>query len=273
VTEIAAPPAGDASTASAESVLLQARKRDLYAAIRTLARDRDEGTIDETAYRAARERYEREAAGILERLDTLAEAGVQPAARGTRTTAWPLVLVGLGLVVLAVALFLVGALRARGTGTITGSQPAAPTSAPVATAVPAQVLAARKQTRLQPRSVSAWLALGNAYLSSGTPSAADGAFRTAGRLAPGRPEAPTLDALALAAEGKVTPALRLLTQVERAHPTYARAWLTDGLIASRRAPGVPRAIRAWKRFLALQPNSPVSAEVRSSLRTLEQEQR
>jgi cytochrome c-type biogenesis protein CcmH/NrfG len=254
----------------AEAVLLEARKRDLYAAIRTLARDRDEGTVDEDAYRNARARYEREAAAILERLDMLAATPAAVPARPSRRASWPVIALALGAVATAVVLFLVAALHNRGTGTITGGQP--PTViAP--TAVPAPVTAALSQTRRHPKSVQSWLALGNAYLDSGNPAAADGAFRTALRLAPSLLEAPTLDALALASAGKYTPALQLLSRVERAHPAYARAWLTDGLIAARRAPGIPRAIRAWKRFLVLQPHSQISAEVRASLSTLEQAQR
>lgn len=261
-----------ARSGQAEEVLLQARKHDLYTAIRTLTRDYEDGTVDDAVYQKARDRYEREAAQVLERLDALAVAPLSPPgmARRTRLDAWPAVLIATGLVAGAVVLFLVAAVHNRGAGTITGSQPiTGPTAAPVATAAAAPLRTAQLQTRHHPTSVPAWLALGNAYLSAGNPREADRAFRTASRLAPGRPEARTLDALALAAEGRFTPALTLLSNVERSRPAYAKAWLTDGLIAARRSPGIPRAIRAWKRFLTLAPHSPVSAQVRASLRRLE----
>jgi cytochrome c-type biogenesis protein CcmH/NrfG len=263
-----APPAAVAGAAHAEAARLEARKRDLYAAIRALARDHEEGTVDEAAFHAARERYETEAANILERLDTI--TGTEARVDGVRphSRSWPILVLAIAGIIAAVVLFLVTAIHDRGGGTITGSQPgAAPTS------VPSALSAALTQAQHNPRRAVAWLNLGNVYLDTGSPAAADRAFRTAIRLAPGRPDAPTLDALALAAENELTPALQVLSGVERAHPTYAQAWLTDGLIAARRAPGIPRAIRAWKRFLVLQPHGPVSAEVRASLRTLERAER
>ena len=47
------------------------RKLDLLAALRQLERDRADGLVDEEAYSVARERYESESAGILDRLDTI----------------------------------------------------------------------------------------------------------------------------------------------------------------------------------------------------------
>jgi hypothetical protein len=82
------------------------------------------------------------------------------------------------------------------------------------------------------------------------------------RLAPGRPEAATLHAMVLGAEGKGRSGLAQLRRVEARHPAYAKAWLIDGLLASQSARGRERAIASWKRFLALQPHAALAPTVR-----------
>jgi hypothetical protein len=82
------------------------------------------------------------------------------------------------------------------------------------------------------------------------------------RLAPALPEPATLHAMVVATEGRGSQALTLLRQVERKHPDYAKAWLLDGLIASKIPKEYTRALTSWRRFLALEPKSPVSASVR-----------
>ena len=51
-----APASGRGTAVAEEEALLRARKRDLYAAMRTLSRDREEGTIDDRAYSRAVDR-------------------------------------------------------------------------------------------------------------------------------------------------------------------------------------------------------------------------
>lgn len=64
-------------------------------------------------------------------------------------------------------------------------------------------------------------------------------------------------------------ALSQLALVERLHPTYAKVWLVDGLIASRLRGQLPRAVHAWKQFLRLAPRAPVAAQVRVLLASAE----
>ena len=239
---------------------LEARKRELFDAIRTLQRDREDGTVDEGAYGIVRRRYESEAARVEERLDGMPPDGAVPAERERRTL-W-LAAPAAGLVIAAVAILLIGALRQRnGNQTITGDIPTA--------SVPATAIQiAQRQVAVHPRSVDAQLALGNAYLNAGKDAQADLSYQAAMRLDPRRPEAPTFRAMVLMAGGKSSEALTQLSTVERTHPDYARAWLLDGLIASKSPTELPRARRAWKRFLVLQPHSVVSQSVRTWLKQL-----
>lgn len=272
---------------------LLTRKRDLFAAIHLLEDDRRDGTVDETAYRSARERYELEAAAVLERLDEVrATSGVgaeiaeprqarQDGRTGTglpaptspssssRSLGWPLgVAVGTGAVLAALVLFLVTSLNGRGSeGSITGEQPAA--AATPAAPTPAKVVAAQNAVRKHPRSVTALIGLGNAYLDAGRSAEADTTYKKAMQVAPRRPEAATLHALVLSSSHHDADALRVLAGVERANPTYARAWLLDGLVASRLRSGYPRAIAAWQHFLTIGGNTPVSAQVRAWLSRLQ----
>src|SRR5438270_8504352 len=83
---------------------LEARKRELFDAIRVLERDREDGTIDEGAYRSARDRYEKEAALVAEHLDTVEGVETRPVHRPVRVT-W-IAAPAVGLVLAAVVLFL-----------------------------------------------------------------------------------------------------------------------------------------------------------------------
>src|SRR5690348_15174912 len=108
---------------------LLVRKRDLYAALRTLEEDYRDGTIDEDTYRVARQRYEVEAAGILEQLDALPEDDAARAERrndaavraSRRYSPWILIGGAASLIIAALVLFLVTATVPRGSnGTLTG---------------------------------------------------------------------------------------------------------------------------------------------------------
>jgi cytochrome c-type biogenesis protein CcmH/NrfG len=128
--------------------------------------------------------------------------------------------------------------------------------------VSSRILTAQRAVLKHPRSVDALLTLGNAYLDSGQTAAADQTYRVAMRLAPNRPEPRTLDALAIGSRGQTARALALLRQVEQQHPRYSRAWLLDGLLASRAPGGRARSIEAWKRFLAVDPHNSLVPRVK-----------
>ena len=113
-----------------------------------------------------------------------------------------------------------------------------------------------------PRSASAQLALGNAYLNLGQASQADAHYREAMKLAPSDPRPHTLHAMVLGSGSRRTEALQILKSVEESHPNYARAWLLDGLLSSHNRSTYPRAIRSWERFLVLQPHGSLASSVR-----------
>lgn len=236
---------------------LEARKRDLFAAIRTLDSDYQDGTLDEAAYRSTRERYEREAAGVLAQLDALsppARPVASPKRNRRRLTTWFMI----GVILAAIAAILLGAVQRQSENASLQRTALAATPQPTSKAVEK----ARQAVLKDPRSETAQIALGNAYLNLGRASLADERFRLAMRLDPSDPRPATLHAMVLGARANRVPALALLAKVEKQHPTYARAWLLDGLLASHNKATYPRAIRAWQRFLTLQPNSPLSATVR-----------
>jgi cytochrome c-type biogenesis protein CcmH/NrfG len=238
---------------------LEARKRELFDAIRLLEQDREDGLMDEVAYASSRRRYELEAAEVLERLDHL------PHERKERTTGrstlW-IALSALGLVMVALAIFLVSSLQHR-----TEARP------PPLPTVSSVLATAQRAAAAHPRDVDAQLVLGNAYLDAGQNAQADAAYQRAIRLAPGRPEGRTLHAMMLGAGGRRGQALVLLRQVERSHPRYARAWLLDGLIASRTSQGQPRALAAWRHFLQLQPHGRLSPSVHRWMSALQRKQK
>jgi cytochrome c-type biogenesis protein CcmH/NrfG len=252
---------------------LEGRKRDLYDAIRTLDRDRRDRVIDGDAYHRARSRYELEAAGILERLDRVrATAPVAPDTTKAGSNR-RLVIVGTGgVVLLAIAVFLGGALRARtGTAAITGDIGQA-TPPPVSGQSP-QLLAAQGRVSAHPRDPNAELELATADVDAKDSRAANIAYLRAIQLAPHRPETRTMYAMFKGSAGDARSALAQLSLVERDHPAYAKAWLVDGLLSSRVSAGLPRAIHAWHRFLVLSPRVSIAPQVRTLLATAERVQK
>jgi cytochrome c-type biogenesis protein CcmH/NrfG len=243
---------------------LLSRKMDLLAALRQLEEDHQDGTVDGAAYLTARGRYEREAASVLRKLDELhgdVQSSTDALPTRSRGKAGLILLAACFTGVVAVLLFLVGAIHPRASGAaVTGSSGG---TAPSAQAqAPPALKAAERRVLAHPRSLSALLALGNAYLADGNTAAADRTFQTAVRIAPHRPEAPTMHAMLVGASGKTVAALRILHSVETRHPRYPKAWLLDGIMSARTAGGTPRALASWRQFLRLQPRGSVAAQVR-----------
>jgi cytochrome c-type biogenesis protein CcmH/NrfG len=244
------------------------RKRELYDALHTLDRDLAEGSIDAEAYEAMRNRYEEEAATVLQQIDAeqrrrgfvgIAPCGDPPK---RRTTSGRVKAIAILASLTAVGIFLASALHARSATT------AAPT--PIATSsTPTAITAALASVAQHPHRVSALLALGNAYMDSRDTRDAEAAYRRAGALAPNNPEPQVLVATALASAGRRTEAEAILRRVETAHPAFARAWLLDGLLSARSSGTLPHAAVAWKHFLKLQPRGTVAQTVRRLLAAAE----
>lgn len=252
---------------------LEDQKRGLYDAIRTLERDSIEGNIDTVSYLDTRRRYEQEAAAILERLDLLEDLAASVPSTALRSSKRHLVVVATGgAVVLAIAVFLGSALRARtGTAAITGDVgQAAP--APVS-GISAQVQSALGQIVARPWDPNAELALATAYINAKDNRQADLAYRRAIQLGPRRPEARTMYAMFQGSQGNTKLALAQLVLVEREHPAFARAWLIDGLLSSRVPAGLPRAIRSWHTFLVLSPRVSIAPQVQTLLASAERIER
>ena len=247
---------------------LLTRKRDLFAAIRMLEQDHEEGAIDDEAYRSARRRYESEAADILERIDTLppeeGETGapVRPAPLPLRWRS-PKLLMALAsaVVVVAVTLLLVTAIRGR-TGNDAGTTAVAQTAPTPGQQASPGVRRAERAVQKNPRSAAALINLGNAYVEAGQAAAADQSYIAALKVDPSNAQATTLHAMMLGSAGRNREAIALLRHVERAQPRFARAWLLEGLLWSHTPHGYSHAIASWRHFLQLQPRGALAAEVR-----------
>ncbi|HEX6506358.1 MAG TPA: hypothetical protein VF221_01885 [Chloroflexota bacterium] len=258
---------------SESPALLEARKRDLYASLQQLERDRADGLLDDATYAASRQRYEIEAAGVLERIDRLdSEEPIEarPARRRSRRL---FVVAGAScVVVLAVGILLISALRARtGNAAITGDVGQA---TPTALLSPTpRLLAAQRAEAARPNDINAVLQLASAYFDAGNVTGADRMYSRAIRLDPRRPDARTMHALLEGTNGRLSAGLTLIGDVESQDPRYAKAWFVDGFLASRSRAGLPRAIRSWRRFLELDPHSSIASEVRALLAAAEKAQR
>lgn len=254
---------------------LLSRKRDLFAALRTLERDYQDGVIDEDAYRSAVGRYEAEAAGILERLDTM-PFDEEPRVVRPAAPPWSFSKVFAAgtavLAVIAIALFLVAATHHRtGNEAVTGSEGGPAVSTP--SAVSGVVTAAQRAVQRHPNSVSALLNLGNVYFDSGDIAAANRSYGAAMNLAPNAPEPRVLQAMAIGMGGNPARADALLRGIQRTHPTYARAWLLDGLFTTHSRRGYARAIHDWRRFLALDPRGPMTSRVHQWLAAAQRQEK
>jgi cytochrome c-type biogenesis protein CcmH/NrfG len=237
---------------------LEARKRDLFTAIRTLDADFEEGTLDASVYRESVDRYEREAAEVLAQLDALSSrdepASTPSRPRRSRVTAG----LAAGAVAAVIVILLLGAVQRRAEDRALGAS-----ARPAATQPTSKGLVKAQQAVLKnPRSPAAQMALGNAYLKLGESAQADSRYREAMMLAPEDPQPATLHAMVLGSGSRPEQALTVLARVERSHPRYARAWLLDGVLSSHSRSTYARAIHAWNRFLSLQPASALAPTVR-----------
>ncbi|GAC1634574.1 MAG: hypothetical protein NVS4B2_21410 [Chloroflexota bacterium] len=240
---------------------LLTRKRDLFAAIRLLEQDHDDGVVDDDAYRTARHRYESEAAEILEQIDLLPGDDGLPARRTPLPLRWrsSKLSIAVAVVVTIAALSIVLATALHSRASTAGGVPLVPTPGPQASQ---QVLRASHHLENHPSSVSAMVALGNAYVQNGQIDAADRTYLAALKIQPSNPDPLTLHAMMLGMAGQYPQGLLVLRDVERSHPTFARAWLLDGLFSSHTRTGSGHAVSAWKHFLALEPRGRVAAQVR-----------
>jgi cytochrome c-type biogenesis protein CcmH/NrfG len=245
---------------------LLTRKSDLLAALRLLEQDHEDGIVNSGAYQQAKKRYERETAQVLEQLDGMGEGDriatttkevVASEKKSPKLVSSSIFVTAAALLVVgALAIFLISSLHSR------ASNAAAPT--PSGTKAASQrVVAAERQVRAHTKSVADLITLGNAYLENGQPTSADATYQTAMQLDPAAAQPATLHAMIVGYAGKSLQALSLLHQVEKKHPSYSRAWLLDGVFSSRDTRHLNNAIHAWKRFLALNPRSVMSTQVRS----------
>lgn len=241
-------------------------KREVIEALGVLEQDRADGLIDEDTYALAKQRHEQEAAQLLARLDALGndDETIQARNQGkvhVRSRRWLLAAVTTILCIAGALAFLITAVHHRAPGeTITGA--VGPGGAATSGQPSLTLQAAQQEVYRHPRSYEALVNLGTAYLQNGRVMEADLSYQAAMRTDPTRAAAPTFHAMLLGAVKRYPQALGLLRKVERDHPSYARAWLMDGILASHTSTGTKRAVAAWLRFLLLDPQSDLAPKVR-----------
>ncbi|MGH2448746.1 MAG: hypothetical protein ACRDFS_09135, partial [Chloroflexota bacterium] len=86
---------------------------------------------------------------------------------------------------------------------------------------------------------------------------------------PDLPQPRLFEAMIQDYRGASAKALAELKVLERKHPSYARAWLLEGLIYSHEKGAKRETVDAWKHFLVLQPPGTVSRQVQNLLKRIE----
>lgn len=232
----------------------------LFRSLDDLEAERAAGGIDEETYRRLHDDYTARAAAQLR-----AEAdGIEPTPgdRAPMSVGRRVAVVG-GLVTFAVvaAVALAFALGARLPGeTITGNSD------------PGQQVSARARertleaaVRATPNDAAAHLALARFRLGQRDGAGALDEFRAAAGLDPSNPEPFAYSGWIIRLQGYPQQALELLDKAITIDPSYADAHFFRGFVLLRDEHRPAAAVPDFQQYLVLQPDSPLSAQVRTLL--------
>lgn len=249
---------------------LRHRLEAAYAAIRELDEDLAAGRLSTADHAALRERSEREAAALLQRLRQ-AEASAAPAAGAAAarrdwsgSAAW-LTAGAVGLLGLGV---LGGLLIARATVELAPGAPGAArqTSAVGARERAADLAALRREVEAEDTPTAKLLAFAHLALDDGQIPAAIWAYRRVLAREPGNVEAITHMAIILAQGGHIDQALARLDEAIRLDPGYAHAHWDRAQILFHLRKDYAAAARALEGFLALVSAGEDAERARAMLR-------
>ena len=117
----------------------------------------------------------------------------------------------------------------------------------------------------------AWVALGNIYFDANMPEEAIEHYEGALALRAGDVNVLTDLATMKRAAGDSKEAIAILQRVVETDSTFGQAWFNMGVIYSLDLLDTKSAVSAWKRFLAMTPESPHLDAVRKEIQRLESE--
>ena len=136
---------------------------------------------------------------------------------------------------------------------------------------PAAVAALTSFTGLQPNGSDGWTRLGTAQLRARQLDAADKSFRQALKLNPRSAEAWNGMGLVQTQRRRYPEACQQFNAAMRAQPDYAPALLNAAIVSHQYLNGHALALPQYRRYLALQPQSPAAASVQQIVDQLELE--
>jgi cytochrome c-type biogenesis protein CcmH/NrfG len=117
----------------------------------------------------------------------------------------------------------------------------------------------------------AWVALGNIYFDANMPEEAIEHYEGALAIRPGDVNVLTDLATMKRAAGDSKGAIAILQRVVQTDSTFGQAWFNMGVIYSLDLQDSRNAVSAWKRFLAMTPESPHLDAVRKEIERIEGE--
>lgn len=117
----------------------------------------------------------------------------------------------------------------------------------------------------------AWVALGNLYFDANKPAEAIAHYEQALAIRSGDVNVLTDLATMERAAGDPQKAISILNQVVKEDSTFGQAWFNMGVIYSLDLKDNRSAVAAWKKFVALNPDSPHLDAVQKEIDRLERE--
>jgi len=120
-------------------------------------------------------------------------------------------------------------------------------------------------------SFEAWSALGNLYFDANMPDEAITHYEAALKIKPDDAHVLTDLATMKREAGKPEEAVELLKHVVQVDSTIEQAWFNMGVIYSFDLKDQKSAMEAWKKFLALNPDSPHTDAVKAEIERIEKE--
>jgi len=242
-------------------------KATVYRSLKELAFDHEAGHLSDDDYQELRNRYEARAAEILARLDALGATAAPPRRAAPAEPAgprpWtrtPTAVVAGAVAVLALGMGLgVGISRYSApdqTVTPPGSRvpvPALPDPGPLLPGAPGTGPASMKT--IPPEMLARMLAAARESLFAGRYQEAIAAYQAVLKRDPKNVDAMTHLGLVVAIGGHADAALETFDKALAIDPTYAPALLYKGQVLYESKQDYPGAVKAWERFLKLEPQS------------------
>jgi len=134
--------------------------------------------------------------------------------------------------------------------------------------MPPEVVAAIQKYRqallMDPNDLEANIGMGNLTFDSGQYARAIGYYTKALEKDPKNADVRVDRAIAYHSLGQDAKAKEEMLRVTREHPDHPNAWLNLGIV-SQATNDPATAIRAWERYLVLEPNGEHAADIRAGL--------